>query len=141
MTGMKAPDRPPTELDANAPPFLTASFSSATAAVVPGAPERVHAHGLVDLAHAVADARGGGQREVHDAERDAQALGHFAADQLAGARDAEGGVLDLLGNVVERAVRLTRDEPVDGALDHAGPADADVDDALRFTRRPGRRRP
>ena len=37
-TGMKAPDRPPTEEDAMTPPFLTASFSSASAQVVPGPP-------------------------------------------------------------------------------------------------------
>ena len=40
ITGMKAPESPPTALEANAPPFLTASFSSITAAVVPGAPIR-----------------------------------------------------------------------------------------------------
>ena len=34
-TGMKAPERPPTEEDAMTPPFFTASFSSARAAVVP----------------------------------------------------------------------------------------------------------
>ncbi len=37
---MKAPLSPPTELEANRPPFLTASFNSATAAVEPGAPIR-----------------------------------------------------------------------------------------------------
>ncbi len=36
--GMKAPDRPPTEDDAMTPPFFTASFSMASAAVVPGPP-------------------------------------------------------------------------------------------------------
>ena len=34
-TGMKAPERPPTVDDAITPPFLTASFSIARAAVVP----------------------------------------------------------------------------------------------------------
>ena len=34
-TGMKAPDRPPTWPEAMTPPFLTASFKSASAAVVP----------------------------------------------------------------------------------------------------------
>ena len=37
-TGMNAPLRPPTELDAKSPPFLTASLSMAIAAVEPGAP-------------------------------------------------------------------------------------------------------
>ena len=38
ITGMNAPERPPTAEDAKLPPFLTASFSIITAAVVPGAP-------------------------------------------------------------------------------------------------------
>ena len=38
-TGMNAPDRPPTLEDAITPPFLTASFSIAKAAVVPCVPQ------------------------------------------------------------------------------------------------------
>ena len=38
-TGMNAPERPPTLLEAMTPPFLTASFSSARAAVVPWVPQ------------------------------------------------------------------------------------------------------
>ena len=38
LTGMKAPDRPPTYDEAMTPPFLTWSLSKASAAVVPGAP-------------------------------------------------------------------------------------------------------
>ena len=37
-TGIKAPDRPPTWLQAITPPFLTASFNKAKAAVVPWVP-------------------------------------------------------------------------------------------------------
>ncbi len=37
-TGMNAPDKPPTCSQAMTPPFLTASFNNANAAVVPGAP-------------------------------------------------------------------------------------------------------
>ena len=40
LTGMKAPLRPPTEEDAIAPPFFTASFRRASAAVVPWVPQR-----------------------------------------------------------------------------------------------------
>ena len=40
LTGMKAPERPPVDEVAMVPPFLTASFSMARAAVVPGAPVR-----------------------------------------------------------------------------------------------------
>ena len=39
LTGMKAPERPPTEEDAITPPFFTASFSRASAAVVPWVPQ------------------------------------------------------------------------------------------------------
>jgi hypothetical protein len=38
LTGMNAPLSPPTWFDAITPPFFTASLSSASAAVVPGAP-------------------------------------------------------------------------------------------------------
>ena len=38
VTGMNAPERPPTLEDAITPPFLTASFKSASAAVVPQEP-------------------------------------------------------------------------------------------------------
>ena len=38
-TGMNAPDRPPTWPDAMTPPFFTASFSRASAAVVPWVPQ------------------------------------------------------------------------------------------------------
>ena len=37
-TGMKAPERPPTEEEAKDPPFFTASLSMARTAVLPGAP-------------------------------------------------------------------------------------------------------
>ena len=37
-TGMKEPDNPPTREQAIMPPFFTASFSSASAAVVPCVP-------------------------------------------------------------------------------------------------------
>ena len=39
LTGMKAPDRPPTEEEAMTPPFFTASLSRARAAVVPWVPQ------------------------------------------------------------------------------------------------------
>ena len=39
LTGIKAPDSPPTEEDAMTPPFFTASFSRASAAVVPWVPQ------------------------------------------------------------------------------------------------------
>jgi len=38
LTGIKAPLKPPTRELAKAPPFFTASFKSARAAVVPGTP-------------------------------------------------------------------------------------------------------
>ena len=40
LTGIKAPLKPPTAVDAITPPFFTWSFKRARAAVVPGAPTR-----------------------------------------------------------------------------------------------------
>src|SRR5499427_348486 len=40
LTGMNAPDSPPTDEDAITPPFFTASVNSASAATEPGAPAR-----------------------------------------------------------------------------------------------------
>ena len=59
--------------DAIAPPFLTASVRSASAAVVPGAPALLEAHRLEDLGHRVADGRRRRQRQVDDAEAHAVA--------------------------------------------------------------------
>ena len=39
LTGINAPERPPTWLEAITPPFFTASLSSASAAVVPWQPQ------------------------------------------------------------------------------------------------------
>ena len=92
---------------------------------------------LEDGGHAVADRRGRGERQVHDAEGDVQAPRRLAGHQLADAGDLEGGPLDGLGDGVQVA-------PLDlfqRALDHAGPADPDVDDGLRLARCRGRRRP
>ena len=74
-TGIKAPDRPPTWLDAMTPPFFTASLSMARAAVVPWAPQLFQTHLLEDMGHRVAHRRGGSQGQVHNAEGHAQTGG------------------------------------------------------------------
>ena len=101
LTGMKAPLSPPTELEANMPPFFTASLSMATAAVEPGRTDAADAQGLEDFADAVAHGGRGGQRKIDDAERHAQFGGHLAADQFAHPRHAEAGDLDLFGQIAE----------------------------------------
>ncbi len=88
---------------------------------------------MVDFADAVADAGGGGEGEVDDAEGDVFAFGDVAADEFAGASDAVGGVFDLFGDFVEGGAGVGAQELFNGAFDDAGAADADVDDALGFT--------
>ena len=74
---------------------------------------------MQDFAHAVADFRSGGQRQVDDAEGHAQAGGHLAADQFADAGDAEGGRFDLFGDVVEGALGERLMQPLEGPFDDA----------------------
>ena len=69
---MNAPDRPPTDDDAMTPPFFTASFSRASAAVVPGPPHWPTPMASRISATRVALGRGGGQRQVQDALRHAE---------------------------------------------------------------------
>ena len=131
-TGMKAPDRPPTEEEAKAPPFFTASLSMASTAVVPGAPMLDRPTLWRDLAHAVAHGRGGGQGKVGYAEGQAQTLGHFVTDHLAHAGHLVGRTLDDFGHIQQghglAAVTAVLQGAVDGLLDHAGAGDAHVDD-------------
>ena len=93
-----------------------------------GAADLLDAHGLVDFADGVADLGGGGEGEVEDAEGDAEAFGDVAADELAGAGDAVGGVFDFFGDFVEGGVGVGGEEFFDGAFDDAGAGDACVDD-------------
>ena len=81
LTGMKAPERPPVDEVAMVPPFLTASLSMASAAVVPGAPTALEPHALEDLGDGVADGRRGRQREVDDAHLGAEHLRGLAGDR------------------------------------------------------------
>ena len=132
LTGMKAPLSPPTELEANRPPFFTASLSMATAAVEPGAPMAAMPS-VLRISPTLSPTVGrGGQREVDDAEGHAQLGGHLAADQLAHAGDAEAGDLDLFGQVAEGELLAHGQAAPQGAGDHARPGDADVDRGLRL---------
>ena len=63
------------------PPFLTASLSRASAAVVPGAPTALEAHALEDLGDGVAHGRRGRQRQVDDAELGAEHLRGLPGDR------------------------------------------------------------
>ena len=48
-------------------------------------------HRFENAGNAVADGRGGREREVEDAEGDTEASRRFLADEFAGAGDFEGG--------------------------------------------------
>ena len=125
LTGMKAPERPPMDDVAIAPPFLTASLSSASAAVVPGAPT---APGpcLEDLGDGVAHGRRGRQREVDDA--------HLGAEQLRGLAGDSSPTRVIL-NVVRLMSSASSMNEASGlaattSRTTPGPGDADVDAAL-----------
>ena len=99
---MNAPESPPTDDDAITPPFFTASVSSASAAVEPGAPA-VSSPSPRGSRPPIADGRRRRQRQIDDAEAHGgpEPARHLAADQLAGARDLERHALDRLGDVAE----------------------------------------
>ena len=80
---MNAPERPPIDEVPIAPPFLTASFSSASAAVVPGPPQRSTPIASRISATRVALGGGGREREVDDAHRHAEAARRLAGHELA----------------------------------------------------------
>src|SRR5258707_711726 len=106
---MNAPDSPPTDEEAITPPFLTASVSSASAAVVPGAPmrsspiaSRISATDSPrDRVHVDAGARGGDVDRRADALRDRERLGDGVEQpQIAG----RGALLDVrreTGDVID----------------------------------------
>ena len=85
------------------PPFLTWSLSIASAAVVPGGADLLQADLLQHLADRIADGRGGCQRQVDDAERDAEPARRLLRHKLADARDLERGALDRLAQELEVA--------------------------------------
>ena len=84
------------------------------------------AHLAEDICYAVADSRCGRQREVNDAEGNAQSAGSLACDQLADTGDFKGGFFD---SFTEDFKVLAMDF-FQGALDNAGAADTDVEDAV-----------
>ena len=128
-TGMNAPLMPPTALDAIAPPFLTASVSRASAAVVPGAPARSNPNASMIFADRIAGHGRRRKRQIDDAELQTETPRRFAPDQFTGARELERESLDDLGHLVERQVLRGVAQRV---IDDAGAGDADVDDRLRF---------
>ena len=62
----------------------------------------VEPHAFEDVCDGVAHFGGRCKREVDDAKRDAEALSSKSADELARTGDLERGLLDLLGDFVER---------------------------------------
>ena len=93
------------ELDAIAPPFLTASLSSASAAVVPGAPMR--STPIASRTRAtLSPSAGVGASERSTMPNGTPSSPSLAADQLAHARDLERGALDDPRERAEIRVRL-----------------------------------
>ena len=138
LTGINAPERPPTWLEAITPPFFTASLSSASAAVVPCAAADLKPHLFEDVRHGIAHRGRGRKGEIDDAERHVQPCGSLSGDQLTHARDLERRAFDRLGHHVKRLpLRLVFQR----ALDHAGAGNAHVDAAVALARRRGTRPP
>ena len=100
LTGMNAPESPPTDDDAITPPFFTASVSIASAATEPGAPAiSIPIASRISATESPTAGRRR-QRQIDDAEPDRrpQPARHLASDQLARARDLERHALDRLGD-------------------------------------------
>ena len=91
-----------------------------------GSADLLEADLLQHFAHGVAHGRGRGERQVDDAERDAEAAGCFLGHKLTHARDLERGALDGLAQEFE-VLALGR---IERAGDHAGSGDTDVDDRV-----------
>ena len=72
--------------------------------------------------------RGWREGKIDDPERHAQPLGGFARNELPHAGDFERGLFDRFGDHVEGLALAA----LQRVIDHAGSADADVDDALPF---------
>ena len=84
------------------------------------------AHLAEDICYAVADSRCGRQREVNDAEGNAQSAGSLACDELADTGDFKGGFFDSF----TEDFKVLAVDFFQGALDNAGAADTDVEDAV-----------
>ena len=93
-----------------------------------GSADLLEADLLQHFTHGVAHGRGRGERQVDDAERDAEAAGSLLSHKLTHARDLERGALDGLAQEFE-VLALGR---IERAGDHAGAGDADVDDRVAF---------
>ena len=109
LTGMKAPERPPVEEVAMRPPFLTASFSMASAAVVPGAPVRARPiASRISATESPIAGEGASERSmmpIWAPSISAASRRH----ELADAGDLEGRALDQVGEVGERQVGVAGD--------------------------------
>ena len=112
VTGMNAPERPPTWEEAITPPFFTASLSRARAAVVPWAPQHSSPISSRMWATESPTAGVGGQGQIHDPKGNAETGGGFPGDELAHPGNFEGGALDEIGHGGQVAVpRLGQSRP------------------------------
>ena len=111
------------------PPFFTASFSRASAAVVPWVPQT--SRPISSRMRATLSPMAGGRRqgEIHDAEGRVQPTAGLLGHQLAHAGHPESGLLHGLRHHV-KGLALHRFQ---GSTHHAGAGDAHVDDLLRLS--------
>ena len=83
---------------------------------------------LQNLGHAVADGRGGSQRQIHHAKGNTQTPGGLLGYQLSHAGDFKGGALDGLGHHVDTLAPAG----FQGFGHNTRAGDAHVDDAFRL---------
>ena len=136
-TGINAPDRPPTWEDAMTPPFFTASFSMARAAVVPWVPQTSSPISSRIRATLSPTAGVGAKAQIHDAEGYAQTAGGFLRHQLTHAGNLEGGLFDGLGHHVKGLTLHV----LQSVVHHAGAGNAHIDARTPARPRRGTHRP
>ena len=115
--------------EAMTPPFFTASFSSASAAVVPWVPQTLQAHFFQNARHAVADGRGGRQGQIHDAEGHVQPRRWPPAATSCPMRVIRKAVFLIVSATTSKGWPL---HALQGVMHHAGAGNAHVDDAVRL---------
>ena len=131
LTGMKAPDSPPTGWRRR-PALLDRVVEHGHGGGRAGRARRARTPRVLRISPTQSPTRAWGPGRGRRCRRRRPAGGHFAADQLAHPGDAEAGDLDLLGQVAQGAFRVLLEQALHLPAHHPGPADPDVDDALRL---------
>ena len=133
LTGMNAPDSPPTDDEAITPPFFTASVSSASAAMVPGAPACSSPIASRISATESPTAGVGASDRSTMPKRDRRGPSRRATSRpiSSPARVTLNAMRLMVSATVDRFVRLARRaQPLERRQHHARARAADVDHAL-----------